>query len=107
MAQGPLAKKFKVNNNNRKLTKTKSIINKSNGNNHRVKPKKGAKSIAPKKQSLIKQQSIQKKLTAAINKNIEQVIASRAESVGGGQKFNIVKLINGNDNKEGKNKSKK
>ncbi|CAG8785374.1 26956_t:CDS:2, partial [Racocetra persica] len=46
--------------------------------------------IAPKRQSAIKQKAIQKKLTSAINRNIEQVIASRAESVGG-QKFNLIK----------------
>jgi len=46
-------------------------------------------------------------LTAAINKNIEQVIVSRAEAVGGGQKYNLVKTTSDNNNKKGKNKSKK
>ena len=49
-------------------------------------------------------------MTAAINKNIEQVIASRAEAVDGGQKFSIVKPNSGKDTKESKqekNKSKK
>lgn len=39
-------------------------------------------------------------MTAAINKNIEQVIASRAEAVDGGQKFSIVKLNSGKDTKK-------
>jgi hypothetical protein len=49
-------------------------------------------------------------LTAAINKNIEQVIVSRAEAVDGGQKFSIVKLNSGKDTKkpnQERNKSKK
>ncbi|GES85845.1 hypothetical protein RCL_jg26728.t1 [Rhizophagus clarus] len=84
MAQGPLAKKLKGSANKRIINKSKSN---NNNSTHGLGPKKGARSIAPKKQSLIKQKTIQKKLTAAINKNIEQVIASRAEAVDGGQKF--------------------
>ncbi|RIA97292.1 hypothetical protein C1645_814179 [Glomus cerebriforme] len=97
MPQGTLAKKFK-GTNKRKIS--------SQG----LGPKKGARSIAPKKLSLIKQKTMQKKLTAAINKNIEQVIASRAEAVDGGQKFSIVKLNSSKDTegtKLGKNKNKK
>ncbi|CAB4423909.1 unnamed protein product [Rhizophagus irregularis] len=108
MAQGPLAKKFKGSVNKRIINKSKS--NSNNSSSHGLGPKKGARSIAPKKQSLIKQKKMHKKLTAAINKNIEQVIASRAEAVDGGQKFSIIKLNSDKDTKkpnQEKNKSKK
>jgi hypothetical protein len=84
MAQGPLAKKFKGSANKRTTAKPKSNSNKSSS--HGLGPKKGgkifsvylsniriafaknslifycliARSIAPKKQSLIKQKTMQK-----------------------------------------------
>ncbi|CAG8663999.1 40637_t:CDS:2 [Gigaspora margarita] len=79
MVQGP--GKFKASNTNSR---------KSNKKTNELRLKKGAKKIAPKRQSVIKQKAMQKKLTSAINRNIEQVIASRAESVGG-QKLNLIK----------------
>ncbi|CAG8545660.1 7317_t:CDS:2 [Cetraspora pellucida] len=63
---------------------------KSNKKTNVLRLKKGARAIAPKRQSVIKQKAIQKKLTSAINRDIEQVIASKAESVGG-KKFNLIK----------------
>ncbi|RHZ52795.1 hypothetical protein Glove_457g57 [Diversispora epigaea] len=80
MAQKPLGK----NSNVKKL-------NKKNRFNGSIGPKKGAKKIAPKRQSVIKQQNIQKKLTSGINRNIEQVMASRVEAISSGQKLNIIK----------------
>ncbi|PKC05486.1 hypothetical protein RhiirA5_420858 [Rhizophagus irregularis] len=106
MAQGPLAKKFKGSVNKRIINKSKP--NSNNSSSHGLGPKKGARSIAPKKQSLIKQKKMHK--VPAINKNIEQVIASRAEAVDGGQKFSIIKLNSDKDTKkpnQEKNKSKK
>ncbi|RIB16192.1 hypothetical protein C2G38_2190674 [Gigaspora rosea] len=79
MVQGP--GKFKTSNTNSR---------KSNKKTNELRPKKGAKTIAPKRQSVIKQKAMQKKLTSVINRNIEQVIASRAESVGG-KKLNLIK----------------
>ncbi|KAG0228877.1 hypothetical protein BGW42_001887 [Actinomortierella wolfii] len=52
--------------------------------------KKGGRSVAPKKSSLVKQRATQKKLTAQINKNIETVMAARAGATG---KLTIMKKV--------------
>ncbi|KAI9472085.1 MAG: hypothetical protein EXX96DRAFT_582830 [Benjaminiella poitrasii] len=52
--------------------------------------KKGARTIAPKKTSLIKQEAMNKKLTAEINKNIERQMAVKADAVG---KLTIMKKL--------------
>ncbi|KAI7898225.1 uncharacterized protein BX663DRAFT_525639 [Cokeromyces recurvatus] len=64
--------------------------------------KKGARTIAPKKASLIKQQAMNKKLTAEINKNIERQMAVKADAVG---KLTIMKKLA--DEKLADDKSKK
>ncbi|RKP08636.1 hypothetical protein THASP1DRAFT_29568 [Thamnocephalis sphaerospora] len=44
--------------------------------------KKGARTIAPKNTTLIKQKQLKKRLTANINRNIETQMATRAGAVG-------------------------
>ncbi|CAG8531942.1 6892_t:CDS:1 [Ambispora leptoticha] len=83
MAQGLLLKK----NSSSSLPITKKKTRTKN-----IGPKKGARVIAPKKQGKIKQEAIRKKLTTAINKDIETKMAIRAASVGGGKQFSIVKI---------------
>ncbi|CAG8607265.1 2158_t:CDS:1 [Ambispora gerdemannii] len=82
MAQGLLLKKHTSSSLPiKKKTRTKNIG-----------LKKGARVIAPKKQGKIKRDAIRKKLTTAINKDIETKMAIRAVAVGGGKQFNIVKI---------------
>ncbi|ORX96411.1 hypothetical protein K493DRAFT_407248 [Basidiobolus meristosporus CBS 931.73] len=64
MAQKPIGKKSGAKNT-KKTTK----------------PKRGIV-IPPKKQTLVKQKNVQKKLTSNINKNIETIMATRAGAVG-------------------------
>ncbi|KAI8062326.1 uncharacterized protein B0P05DRAFT_556540 [Gilbertella persicaria] len=52
--------------------------------------KKGARVIPPKKSSLVKQQSLDKKLTAQINKSIERQMSVKANAVG---KLTIMKKL--------------
>ncbi|KAI8377920.1 uncharacterized protein BYT42DRAFT_572194 [Radiomyces spectabilis] len=59
-------------------------------NHKQVKMKKGARTIAPKQAVLVKQRTIQKKLTAQINKNIERQMSVKANAVG---KLTIMKKL--------------
>ncbi|CEP17374.1 hypothetical protein [Parasitella parasitica] len=52
--------------------------------------KKGSRRIPPKQASLIKQRSMDKKLTAEINKNIERQMSVKANAVG---KLTIMKKL--------------
>ncbi|KAI9298898.1 hypothetical protein K502DRAFT_345558 [Neoconidiobolus thromboides FSU 785] len=45
-------------------------------------PKKGAKVIPPKKQQLIKQRKLTKKLTGVVNNKVETAFATKANSQG-------------------------
>ncbi|CAG8464073.1 3627_t:CDS:2 [Paraglomus occultum] len=95
MAQKALKKSNKTNNSKNK-TKDKQLG-----------LRKGARTIAPKKQSVIKQKNMEKKITLAINKNIEQIMVSRASAVAGGRKFNIVKAAGSDNRNKGDHKTKK
>ncbi|KAG9298341.1 hypothetical protein G9A89_002829 [Geosiphon pyriformis] len=53
--------------------------------------KKGTRVIAPKKHGRVQQEAIRKKLSSAINKDIETKLILKAAAVGGGKKFSIVK----------------
>ncbi|KAI8356137.1 hypothetical protein EDC96DRAFT_484239 [Choanephora cucurbitarum] len=52
--------------------------------------KKGARVVPPKKASLVKQRSMDKKLTAQINKSIERQMSVKANAVG---KLTIMKKL--------------
>ncbi|KAI9290268.1 hypothetical protein BC943DRAFT_313622 [Umbelopsis sp. AD052] len=70
------------------LKKSKAPANKSVKN--LSKPKKGARVIAPKQRTLVKQKGISKKLSASINNNIERQMAVKAGAVG---KLTIMKKL--------------
>jgi hypothetical protein len=70
--------------------KTKPSVNKKSSANTTQKLKKGARTIAPKQSSLIKSQTLKKKLSAKINRNIELDMAGKAIATG---KLTIMKNI--------------
>ncbi|KAL2871066.1 DUF2462 domain-containing protein [Aspergillus lucknowensis] len=89
MAQGPL-KKAKASTASSKRPST-------------LGPKKGNRTIAPKKASLIKQQKMTKKLSAGLVAKTERSLAQRAghlEMLAGGKKDK--KAANGKEKKGGK-----
>ncbi|RKP27581.1 hypothetical protein SYNPS1DRAFT_20925 [Syncephalis pseudoplumigaleata] len=65
--------------------------------------RKGARVIAPKNTTLIKQKLLQKKLSANINRNIETQMATRAGAVG---KLTIMRSSMDASKKGGKGKNK-
>ncbi|KAI8988097.1 hypothetical protein BDF20DRAFT_910636 [Mycotypha africana] len=66
--------------------------------------KKGARKVAPKKASVIKQRSLDKKLTAEINRKIEKQMSVKANAVG---KLTIMKKLAEDTSAEEKKKKKK
>ncbi|RKP13617.1 hypothetical protein BJ684DRAFT_9814, partial [Piptocephalis cylindrospora] len=60
-----------------------------------------AKHIAPKKTALVKQEKMRKRMTAQINKNVEQQMATKAGAVG---KLTIMKSFALPDGKVGRGK---
>ncbi|KAI8145778.1 hypothetical protein BJV82DRAFT_502716, partial [Fennellomyces sp. T-0311] len=52
--------------------------------------KKGARSIPPKKQALVTQKKLEKKLSAKINNNIEREMSIKANAVG---KLTVMKKL--------------
>ncbi|KAI8879533.1 hypothetical protein K501DRAFT_226481 [Backusella circina FSU 941] len=70
----------------KKTTKTQ----KKGGREKKGITKKGARTIAPKKATLVKQRALDKKLTAQINKNIERQMSVKANAVG---KLTIMKKL--------------
>ncbi|ORX54481.1 hypothetical protein DM01DRAFT_1407329 [Hesseltinella vesiculosa] len=78
MAQGALKKKAATN------------PNKKSARPKQTKVKKGSRTIAPKQTTLVKQRSLQKKLTATINRNIEKQMSVKANAVG---KLTIMKKL--------------
>ncbi|KAI9225319.1 MAG: hypothetical protein DHS80DRAFT_33824 [Piptocephalis tieghemiana] len=62
---------------------------------------RGARHIAPKKTILVKQEKLRKKMTAQINKNVEQQMATKAGAVG---KLTIMKNLVQSDSKAGRGK---
>ncbi|KAI7862977.1 hypothetical protein BDF14DRAFT_1885522 [Spinellus fusiger] len=55
-----------------------------------IKLRKGTRVIAPKQSILVKQRSMEKKMTAKINKNIEKQMSVKANAVG---KLTIMKSL--------------
>ncbi|CAO3630091.1 unnamed protein product [Cunninghamella echinulata] len=68
MAQGFLKKVAKPTNKKTRQKQTKM--------------KKGARTIAPKQSVLVKQRTLEKRLTASINKNIEKQMSVKANAIG-------------------------
>ncbi|KAI8065316.1 hypothetical protein BC940DRAFT_304722 [Gongronella butleri] len=79
MAQGSLKAKAAKNPNVKNSTRQKQS-----------KVKKGARVIAPKQSTLVKQRGLQKRLTAQINRNIEKQMSVKANAVG---KLTIMKKL--------------
>ncbi|KAJ8651731.1 hypothetical protein O0I10_012698 [Lichtheimia ornata] len=67
-------------------------------------PKKGARTIAPKQATLVKQRKLQKQLTAKINNNIERQMAVKANAVG---KLTVMKKLAESQDASTKKKGKK
>ncbi|KAK2768401.1 hypothetical protein FQN54_000256 [Arachnomyces sp. PD_36] len=73
-------------------------------------PKKGARTIAPKKASLVKKKTMTKKLSAGLTMKTERNLAERAghlELLAGGKKKGGGGKEGGKDGKEGSGKGKK
>ncbi|CAO3586254.1 unnamed protein product [Absidia cylindrospora] len=77
---------------------------KKNARQKQVKMKKGSRTIAPKQNVLVKQKSLEKKLTAQINKNIEKQMSVKANAIG---KLTIMKGLAESSAKEMNDKKKK
>ncbi|KAI9031808.1 hypothetical protein CLU79DRAFT_730261 [Phycomyces nitens] len=73
------------------LTKASSPAKKSkNAKTKPIKLRKGTRVIAPKQSILVKQRSMERKMTAKINKNIEKQMSVKANAVG---KLTIMKTL--------------
>ncbi|KAI9495599.1 hypothetical protein BDB00DRAFT_759896 [Zychaea mexicana] len=66
--------------------------------------KKGARTIAPKKTALVTQKTLEKKLSAKINNNIEREMSMKANAVG---KLTVMKKLAETSIAEAKKNSKK
>ncbi|KAI8343462.1 hypothetical protein BC941DRAFT_411479 [Chlamydoabsidia padenii] len=77
---------------------------KKNARQKPAKMKKGSRTIAPKQHILVKQKSLEKKLTASINKNIEKQMSVKANAIG---KLTIMKKTAESSALEMKDKKKK